>query len=292
MNLLFRSDEITFALLPQALAFIPIARARPGQGIKQDIRNSGLFVSLPRLAPFWYPSVMSRIQTGGIATTTTGLFMPVDFPLSEYESIHRRIAGKGGLDKAIYAEFAGAWNAVTHRFKALVTHDDLFTASISKHGTAPPAEERHNQERDLFGFFNSGFSMFEAFFYALHAAGALLDPVAFPMTTAKEQRNVTAPKTVARYRSAFQSDPIIASLDALEVHGAYLELREVRNVLAHRTAPGRVFHVSIGDTPAPDLWKVANIVLDKGTTATRRGRLCPLLTTGISAFDKFSASRF
>jgi hypothetical protein len=223
---------------------------------------------------------------------TTGLLMPADFPVEAYHAVHLKIAPRRTANEQVYNQFAGAWNALTYRYNAFAEYDDIFSTSILKYGAGPPAEERYNQERDLFGFFNSGFSTFEAFFYSAFAAGAFLQPNHFPIATPQDQRRITAASTIAAYRVAFPSDPFRAALEAALKEHAYVELRDIRNVLSHRSAPGRTMHVAIGDEPAPDQWKLENIVLDKITTATRRDRACTLLTGVMEAFGRFANGRF
>jgi len=71
-----------------------------------------------------------------------------------------------------------------------------------------------------------------------------------------------------------------------------MEMREIRTVLSHRSAPGRTMHVAIGAEPAPHQWKLENIALDNKTTATRRDRAGKVLNVAMEAFQKFSAGQF
>ena len=183
-------------------------------------------------------------------------------------------------------------NAISYRFTAFAEYDDLFTTSISKHGTAPPAEERYRQERNLFGFFSNGFSTFESFFYAAFAAAALIQPTRFPIGTPQQQRNITAGSTVAEYRRTFTNASVVQALEDLTKDPSYLQLKEIRNILSHRSAPGRTIHVAFGDEPAPDQWKLANIVLDKNTTSTRRGRAVQVLASAMDEFCRFTETNF
>ncbi len=218
--------------------------------------------------------------------------MPSDFPSGAYEAIHLRIVPRADTNKSAYDQYAGAWNAIAYRYNAFGEYDDLFSASISEHGASPNAAERYRQERDLFGFFNNGFSTFEAFFYGAFAVGALLQTPGFPIATPQEQRRISAPQTVTSYRAAFPNHAVVDALEGVTQDPAYLELRDIRNVLSHRSAPGRTIHVAIGDEPAPDQWKLANIVLDGATTATRRDRASKVLTVAMEAFQRFSDEKF
>lgn len=70
----------------------------------------------------------------------------------------------------------------------------------------------------------------------------------------------------------------------------YLDLREARNMLTHRVAPGRTFFIGIGtDDELPDQWKLNNITLDGNMAATRRAGLARLLTRLLRGADQFVA---
>jgi hypothetical protein len=233
---------------------------------------------------------MVRIGKAVSVVNTTGLLMPGDFPVAAYQAVHMKLVPYAEKNNLVYAQFAGAWNAISYRFNALDEYDELFSSSIAKYGAGPPADERYRQERDLFGFFSNGFSTFEALFYGAFSAAALVRPAAFPIATAQDQRRITASQTAAAYATAFPGDPILAALKTVITDPAYVELRDVRNVLSHRSAPGRTIHVAIGEEPAPDQWKLENIILDEKTTATRRSRIAKVLTEATEAFQKFASA--
>jgi hypothetical protein len=144
----------------------------------------------------------------------------------------------------------------------------------------------------LFGFFSSAFAAFEASFYGLFMIGAALDRGRFPMATARDQQAISPARTNAAFTAAFPGDPILAAFTTLFGDAAYLELREVRNILTHRTAPGRRFYVGLGDDDAPaGEWKTFNIVMDKDTTETRRATLAKLLTHLLTASEAFVVTK-
>lgn len=225
------------------------------------------------------------------ALNANGLTMPDEFPFAAYESIHRRMAPWSGINNDVYGQFAGAWNAVSYRYRALADYDESFTASISTHGAGPNAIERYRQECDLFGFFSNGFSTFEAFFYAVFATGAFIQPAAFLIATPADQQRITAGRTIEAYARTFSNDAIAAALQEITNDTAYKELRDIRNVLTHRSAPGRTIHVAFGSEAAPNQWKLSNIVLDQNTTATRRAHAARLLSAALDALGKFSEAR-
>jgi len=229
----------------------------------------------------------AKQPTAAFPLTTNGLVMPADFPSAGYEDLHKRVAQLHF--KTGYEHFAGAWNGISYRFNALADYDEAFTQSISAHGPAPDPAERYRQERDLFGFFSNGFSTFESFFYGAFALGALLQPGQFALVTPSDQQQVSPRRTIAAYERAFSGAPVIGRFQALVANPGYIELREIRNVLTHRSAPGRTIHLSVGsDETPPGQWKLANISLDKSTTGDRRQNVVGILSEALAALQEFA----
>ena len=217
--------------------------------------------------------------------------MPPDFPVTEYESVHMVVESRASGANDIYEQFAGAWNALAYRFLAVTEYEAAFTASITAFGSSPKPLDRHQQERDLFGFFSNGFSVFEAAFYSLYSLGAFHSGVKFPMGTAKDQQRITPSSTAAAIAKAFPDDPIQLAVDAVMSDAAYVEWREIRNILTHRAAPGRTFFVGIGDDNViPDEWKIKSIPLDVKMAPTRRSNLSRLISGLLRGIDQFAKS--
>jgi hypothetical protein len=215
----------------------------------------------------------------------SGLLMPPDFPSAAFEATYR---GAAELRGPYLDDFVGAWNAVSYRYRALLDYSDSFEASIRKNGAAPEAGIRYIQEKDLFGFFSSAFSIFEAFFFGMFAVGATLSPVTFPFATPADRQRVGVSSTIASYKRAWESDPIIATFEAMSQDPLYRGLRDARNVLTHRVAPGRKIYVSLSEDELPTGdWKLFNSTLDERTTRTRRdgvSRLLEVLTNASQLF--------
>jgi hypothetical protein len=89
--------------------------------------------------------------------------MPPDFPTEAYESVFSKSLEYVQSANDIYSHFAGAWNAVAYRFLAVADYECELISSLSQRSPGPKI--RHAQERQLFGFFSNGFSVFEAAFY-------------------------------------------------------------------------------------------------------------------------------
>lgn len=219
------------------------------------------------------------------------LLMPHDFPATPFERSYGRVRQRAATHRDQFEHFAGAWNAVSIRYLALTTDGDEFTRLIAQsEGTDP--QRRYQQERHLFGLFSNGFSAFEAYFYGMFAVGSLLRPGDFPMGTPKDQQAVSPTSTGAAYNRHFAGDPVLAAFDGVFQDTAYREFREVRNILTHRTAPGRRIFVGIGsDDDLPARWKINNIALDGQTAGVRRAEVARILSTLLEASTAFVEAR-
>lgn len=214
--------------------------------------------------------------------------MPADFPVAPFERVYARLRPRAATHAAQYEHFSGAWNAISFRYWALCAYGEDFTASIDEAGAADNHDQRYRQERHLFGFFSNGFSTFEAFFYGMFAIGAILQPASFPLATPKDQQAVSPSSTERAFTTAFRGDPLLASFQAIFSDAAYREWKEIRNVLTHRTAPGRRIFVSIeSDEVLPARWKINDIPLDRNTAATRRAHAARLLGVVLEAAATF-----
>lgn len=218
--------------------------------------------------------------------------MPLDFPAAEYESIVHRVQLHSPRLGHLYEHFGGAWNAISYRFLAATENETAFTQSIARFGGGLDPSERHRQESHLFAFFANGFAAFESCFYGLFSLGAHLSPPHFPMNTARDHQSISPSSTKAAISKAFSSDPINGVLQVVTGDPAYIEWREIRNILTHRTAPGRTVFVGIGDDNLPDQWKINQIPLDVTMAPQRRANLSRLLEMLLQGIDEFVRLRF
>ncbi|MDO8566097.1 MAG: hypothetical protein Q7S04_02870 [Candidatus Moranbacteria bacterium] len=233
----------------------------------------------------------NQAQHSPLALTTNGLIVPVGFPVASYESIHS-IVSTAQASHLLYEHYAGAWNALAYRFRASMDHGDAFVLLFNSNGPTPPPEERYMQEKALFDFFSAGFSVFESTFYGLYVIGAFLSPTLFSLSSQKEQQQITPNRTRDTFTRAFPSDPILNTFSALFMDPEYQKWREIRNVLTHRTAPGRRIYVSIGSDDAPPTeWKLNNSVLDASIVTNGKSELSRLLTCLLEGSAKFVATR-
>ena len=127
----------------------------------------------------------------------------------------------------------------------------------------------------------------------MFAAGLMLQPGHFPFVTAQQKRAVTASTTIAAYKAAYPGDAIVPLLEAAAKHSSLHELRDIRNVLSHRTAPGRTIQATIGGAVSePDRWKLADIVLDDAATSSRRAQTSHLFSSMMDGFRVFALAHF
>lgn len=232
------------------------------------------------------------MPTENTPLSTNGLLMPLDFPVAQYEFIYKKAEPYAKSMHDIYSQFGGAWNGLAYRFLAATEYEAAFTSSLVKMGSSPEPIERHQQERNLFGFFSNGFSVFDSVFYGLFSLGSLISAKFFPMNTPKDQQKISPPTTAAVMEKAFPKDPINDVLKRIMQDPSYLEWREIRNILTHRAAPGRTFFVSMSsDEVLPDEWKIKDIPLDEKMAITRRLELARLLSDMLIGIEQFVKSR-
>jgi hypothetical protein len=216
-----------------------------------------------------------------------GLIMPDDFPADHYEAVHHKVGAKyaGRPESQLFFE---ALNAIAYRFKALADYDQSFAASFNPPRDGQPY--RYEQERDLFGFFSNGYSVFEAFAFALFAVGALMDPSRFQLKAPNDEQNVTWGAMLKAYRRRFPGDTILNVLDGIHNDSALNNLRAIRHILTHRAVPGRVLQASFGPAPSPppdSIPRLNGLELHPRTTARLRSYVVRLLERGLGAMRNF-----
>ena len=225
--------------------------------------------------------------------STIGIVMPQDFEVVSYEAVHSRAVARKEACPESYDQFAGAWRAVAYRFRSCTEHDLAFTESIRRAGDAPPSPERHIQERELFCFFVAGLAVIESFYYGMFAIASMLDSANFPVATPSDLRSISPRKTVERFGECFREETLTVALKRIIDDDVYREWKEIRNILTHRTVPGRIIYASVGSAkrpPPPAQWKIG-IQLDESTTGARREWLAQTVNALLREADKFTANR-
>lgn len=216
-----------------------------------------------------------------------GLVMPIDFPRAAFEAVQKKLDQFSKQRE--HDHFIGAWSAISYRYHGLVDYDKEFTASIVKHGPGPGQPLRYQQERDLFGFFTNGVSVFDAYCFAMFAVGALLMSRTFSLV---DEWKIDWKSTADAFQKGFPEEAMPGVLDNVWGDAAYVDLREIRNLLTHRAAPPRHHRLLVGSGIAPmaTLGRV-NVALDKDTTASRRKNVIRLLSTVLEATRTFVEAR-
>lgn len=194
------------------------------------------------------------------------------------------------------SQFLGGWNAVAHRFRATADHDKTFIAAIQEAPThnALAFENKHVQERELFGFFVTGFSVLESIAYSLFALCSMVNAQAFPIQTPQDRRRVSLAETEKRLVANFPNERLTSVFQACLSSVDFQQWKDVRNTLAHRTSPPRLYRqtVSIGAsntgiTSWSAEWLDFGISLDAGTTAHRRIWLAKNTNEVLDAANEF-----
>ncbi len=217
---------------------------------------------------------------------TNGLIIE-NFPQEQYESIYLMVSGKYGNSKE-YEHFSGAWNAVSYRYKSTVDEANLFIKLLKQDGSTPPPEERHLQEKTLFYHFSSCFSVFESVFYALYSIGSIINTSFFSMKSEKDLQKISIASTQTAFENAFPSDPIVLAFQKLIGDNEFKKLRTVRNILTHRTAPGRKMYVGLGYEDVPSVeWKLTNTPFNESIVESTEVELKRLLTELLTAVEIF-----
>jgi hypothetical protein len=155
----------------------------------------------------------------------------------------------------------------------------------------------YREERDLFGFFVSGLSVLDSFSFLMYFAGAQLRPTVFRTERPGQLGSITIASTAEAYGKAFPNDPFTSSLIGLKDDPKLKEWRNVRNVLAHRAAPGRVIYAStMGSPPPPSAeWKIepsGKLRFDQSLTTVRLEWLVKTLAHLIDRAAQFADTHF
>lgn len=176
--------------------------------------------------------------------------MPVDLPVSEYDKV-MAIVGKHQTQVDVYKAFVAAWTGVAYRCRGMneFAHDFLSSANQS---TSPEINERFRQDNNLFCFFAAGLSALECVILSSYCVGSLANPVAFPISVAKDL-DFRVAEVLKRFKNTFPSSPVSTTLEQVISCDDYQQLSNFRNALAHRGTPPRTHYAENfgpGDKPS------------------------------------------
>jgi hypothetical protein len=216
-----------------------------------------------------------------------GLVPPQDFPAADFEAIYTKMTPRSS--HSAHTRFVSAWSAVSYRYMAVSEYDGWFTASIVSAGPGPGQPIRYEQERDLFNFFSTGVSVFDAFCFGAFAIGAHTGSIDFKLAGDSDERRVDWKRLVSAYTKSFVNDPIISVLISIDTDKALGEIRDARNILMHRAVPPRQIGITFGPSAVPSISTInrLNLTLDQNTTGSLRKEIVRLLSLGLSGMRTF-----
>ncbi len=146
---------------------------------------------------------------------------------------------------------------------------------------APPQEARYLQERELFEFFVTGHSALECGAYCLYSCGRVIAATLFQAP----DDGVNVARTAHDFAAAFPGDSLSLFLGTVAGSAEFRDWRRIRNVLTHRSHPGRQFKSNLFSGP-PAEW--LGIALDASTTSVR----CQWLTSAVNDFISEASTFF
>jgi len=227
----------------------------------------------------------------------SGLEMPSPFPDTLFEAVKKRIVAKMQNPSPGLDNLGGGQNGVRYRLRACADYSEEFTESVRRAGDSPPADDRYRQERQLFGFFVSGIAALDSFNFFMYFTAAHLRPADFRTQETGHIKAITRKSTEKAFAKEFPNETITIALTNLISDPKVKEWEDCRNVLAHRSAPGRVIYKSFGSSspdPAAD-WKVdptGNLKIDVNLTPPRLKWLVTSLADLVVAADHFTQQHF
>jgi len=231
-----------------------------------------------------------------------GIAMPSDFPNDENQAIWGRLTTHQKDDEERFGECGAALLGITRRFKAAADHDEAYIKAISRKGRGSPQDQVYRQDKELFDFFINGYAVLDCFVYGAYFIGSLVQPSGFPLVGADDRHKINVKKTTEAYLNTFKTESISDAIsevfaydrtNRVYVNAEYEAWSQIRNVIAHRSHPGRMHYLST--TPAmdrPSEWRVVGMpVLDATTTASRRAWLAGTLQHLLKTMEGFVWSR-
>ncbi|MHB8814964.1 MAG: hypothetical protein ACYDAE_17065 [Steroidobacteraceae bacterium] len=191
---------------------------------------------------------------------TVAIELPPNFPLTDYNAIHQRVAPLQPRLPEPFKQYAGAWNAVAYRYRAAAEALGALRAALA----ATDPEGRYAQELGLFGFFANSVAALDGLAYGVHAIGAMAAQASFPLD-AKALRAITLATVARTYVETFRDERLGSTLASIASDAVFVELSEIRNALSHRSASNRKITLATGNVPsAPDCWVLDYLQLRNG----------------------------
>jgi hypothetical protein len=154
----------------------------------------------------------------------------------------------------------------------------------------PEPDEHVRQDQLLFEFFASALSSLECLAFGLCAIGEHLRPNAFPVRA--KPSLIKFDFAAQAFSAEFPGDALAQALAAVDGSSEMKDLRETRNILTHRAAPGRTYSETLTTSPTGDTSSIGpttwlGAVLAPRTTSDPRGWTAKTLTEILDAAKLF-----
>lgn len=227
-----------------------------------------------------------------------GIDFPDDFPVQPYNAVHAKLNSAKRQPDQVFHQ-GGGLKGLAYRFLTAAEADDRFTDIV---GVEQNHLNRFHQEEALFSFFVNSLSAIESFFYGLYWIGTVAEPARFPVAvTDGDLRKIKIDKTMSEFRTGPHAGIFSAAFAALQTRDPatgnwmntdpYKELKDVRNILAHRASYGRIVQMVAGSgSQLDDVWRVRNIPINNQVTRSRRIWLAATLTGLLRSAEAYATA--
>jgi hypothetical protein len=223
-------------------------------------------------------------ETSPTSLLTIGIIGDKLFPTEKYNEVQKLVMAKLG-HKSSYDDFSYSWNALGHRFHGAILLSQSLIESLGPPPKAGSMEARHKEDQELFYFFSSSFSSIECLYYSAFAVGEMTTGK-FDFNNPKTQRKIKPDFVIQKFKESLPSTTLASQLEACILPdsgttGTYSELVQIRNVLSHRSQPGRTFGWS-GPSDPTTMWHKFELTLSDKLIAKHRDFLGKVTTAIIS----------
>ena len=229
--------------------------------------------------------------------TPARLALPAPFPEDLFEAVKTRVSGAMLSSSPEQDHLGHAHIAVRYRLRACADYSEEFTRSIQTFKNGVAGVERYQQDRQLFGFFLSGYAVLDSFSFFMHFTAAHLKPRQFRTQLPGHIKNIDFKRISGGFLTAFANEAITTELKRVAADPMLEDWGIIRNILAHRAAPARLLYASYG-SPVPDPpaeWKIDSnrtIPIDEHLTPPRLTWLVDTLAKLVVAVDEFTQRHF
>ena len=183
-------------------------------------------------------------------STIAGFVLPAGLDVSAYDDVGEQAARLANPNdpsrtqkKNAFVAYAGAWNGFIVRFSAAATSSIRFGKILASNN--PGFAAMLERERVLFECICSLTSAFECIYFAAYCIASEVSGSPVVLDRARDLR-VYAPHVVGVYRSWMPAEHVTDELERFATSFEYSELKDLRDVLAHR-----------GNVPPTDSFDIA-----------------------------------